>query len=112
MLTGVHGSAGIVIGSHDTRGAYATVHGPIGDNANFSLGFSTLHSDACPYGYGHGLRLRQAGSRTSFGASVRLAAVHEQPRRPFAYDPYMAEWPGFAPPSREITTDVTDEPGW
>ena len=59
ILTGVHGSAGIMIGSHDTRGAYATVHGPIGDNANFSLGFSTYSTDAYPYGTVPSLRLRR-----------------------------------------------------
>ncbi len=108
VLRGVHGSAGVVIGSHDTRGAYATVHGPLGDNARFSLGFSTLHSDAMPYGYGYPYGYG-AGSRSSFGASYTWRPGNDRP--PFAYDPYMADWPGFAPSSVEVTTDVTDGPG-
>ena len=88
----MHGSAGIMIGSHDTRGAFATVHGPIGDNAHFSLGFSTLHSDAAPYGYGYG-GYGYGHSR----ATARLYGCGRPSSRPAAYDPYMAEWPGFAP---------------
>jgi hypothetical protein len=108
ILKGVHGSAGVVIGSHDTRGAYATVNGPLGDNARFSLGFSTLHSDAMPYGYGYPYGYG-AGTRSTFGASYTWRPGADRP--PFAYDPYMADWPGYPPPSREVTTDVTDAPG-
>ena len=56
-----------------------------------------------PYGYG-------AGSRTSLGASFEWRPGMNS-RPPFAYDPYMAEWPGFAPSRGEVTTDVTDGPG-
>ena len=108
ILTGVHGSAGIVIGSHDTRGAYATVHGPLGDNARFSLGFSTLSTDADPYGsyypYGYG-----AGTRSSVGAAFEWRPGNDRP--PFAYDPYQADWPGYPGMSGEYSTDVTDAPG-
>ena len=98
-ILGLHGSAGVVIGSHDTRGAFATVHGPIGDNAHFSLSFSTLHSDAAPYGFGYGYGGHgYGGYHSPFYGS--------QP-----YYDYGAPWPGFAPSAHETTTDVTDQPG-
>ena len=108
VLKGFHGSAGIVVGSHDTRGAYATVNGPLGDNARFSLGFSTLHTDAYPYAYGYPYGYG-GGTRSSLGAAFEWRPGNDRP--PFAYDPYQADWPGYPGHSGEYSTDVTDAPG-
>lgn len=107
-LKGYHGSAGVVVGSHDTRGAYATVNGPIGDSARFSLGVSTFSTDAYPYAYGYPYGYG-GGTRSSLGASFEWRPNNDRP--PFAYDPYQADWPGYPGRSGEYTTDVTDAPG-
>ena len=107
-LKGFHGSAGVVVGSHDTRGAYATVNGPIGDNARFSLGVSTLSTDAYPYAYGYPYGYG-GGTRSTLGAAFEWRPSNDRP--PFAYDPYQADWPGYPGRSGEYTTDVTDAPG-
>jgi hypothetical protein len=136
FLTNVHGSVGVMVGSHNTRGAFANVHGPIGDNAAFGLNFSTIHSDAMPYydgyagGYGGGYggyrgglddvypsgaalgynRRYGGGYGGDYGYGSGTSTTVGASLQLGGQNRYDRVWPNYVPPRREETTDVTDEP--
>jgi hypothetical protein len=111
----LHGQAGVMIGSNNTRAAWGEVHGPIGENADFALSFSTVHSDGMPY-YGYGYYGFPPGYGRFQGTSYSLGAAYtlrpNRDRSPFYWDPAAADagWPGYGPYRGEVTTDVTDDP--
>lgn len=137
ILSNVHGSVGVMVGTHNTRAAYANMYGPLGDHASFAVNFATVHSDALPFydggyggygeGYGGGYGYRDASypsgaavgydqrSRSGYGYGAGTGySVGASLHLGDTAGRYDRVWPNYAPPlgspRGEETTDVTDEP--